>query len=393
MKILLLGEMMNISNASFRIQMTFAEMLAQKGITVDFIYPSTETSFHVKKQYYNKYLRTITTPGILPAPLRRGGFGLLDLLCKLYFAITGKYDIIHVTCGHRPAQLIPALCGKLLSRSIIIDEWWEWYGSGGRADFRKGIINKLLGTYDNIFELKSKSIYDVVIAISSFLKSRLHKNANVVVMNGGAETTKLIRYDKSEARKKIDLPTDIFLIGLTNIAYADHNDNEPFLEALEDITSLYKNIRLFVTGEPKYIEKEILKRSISKIIIYKGWLHYDCYNIFLGACDLFVLPLSNVPRNAGRWPHKIGDYICIGRPIISNPTGDLIGLFSKYRVGLLCENNKIAYTELLKKIMHQEIDLDIVSQESTYVAENVLSLQTRADNIIKLYNSYAIKRN
>lgn len=384
-RVLLLGEMMAIDSASFRIQLKLAEIIATKGFQVDFVYPSSIARLNIKKEYRSPNLRTIETAGILPKSLRRGGFGLLDLMYKTFLSIKGKYHIIHATCAHRPAQLIPAIAGKLFAKSIIIDEWWEWYGSEGRAESRHGFIEKLIAEYDKFFEIRTKYYFNAVIAISSFLKDRINDHKKVYVLNGGAEIDKIARFDKIEARKKLSLPIKIFLIGLINIAETEHDDIFPFLQAFEQLSQKYEHIKIFVTGEPAYIRKHLKKNSISNNVIYKGWLDYQKYILYLNSCDVFVLPLNDTPKNRGRWPHKVGDYICVGRPIITNPTGDLKKIFTNYRLGLLTENSRASYFQLFEKIMKGEIDLESKCQDSKYVAYNILSIKKRIENIMNLY--------
>ncbi|HRK35532.1 MAG TPA: glycosyltransferase, partial [Candidatus Hydrogenedentes bacterium] len=58
---------------------------------------------------------------------------------------------------------------------------------------------------------------------------------------------------------------------------------------------------------------------------------------YLSAADVFLMPYSQKVSNVGRWPNKIGDYMCIGRPTISNPVGEVKRLFERFPIGALCE--------------------------------------------------------
>lgn len=48
----------------------------------------------------------------------------------------------------------------------------------------------------------------------------------------------------------------------------------------------------------------------------KRWvlLHTSCCWKYLAAADVFLMPYSNKVSNVGRWPNKVGDYMCVGRP-------------------------------------------------------------------------------
>ena len=55
----------------------------------------------------------------------------------------------------------------------------------------------------------------------------------------------------------------------------------------------------------------------------------------LSCADVFVMPYPDCVANIGRWPGRIGIYLALGRPIISNPVGEIKLLFEKEEVGLL----------------------------------------------------------
>ena len=51
--------------------------------------------------------------------------------------------------------------------------------------------------------------------------------------------------------------------------------------------------------------------------------------------DIFLMPLRDTVSNRARWPHKICDYMSLGRPTITQPVGEIKDLFGEQRIGLL----------------------------------------------------------
>ncbi len=391
MKILMLVDYIENYNcpASFKIKHLTSKLIAEKGNNVTFVFPSN-CSLQLKRRPSNvKNLSIIATPGLLPKKFRTGGFSLLDIFYKCKLVYCGNYDVIHTTCGHRPAQLIPALIGKYLKKCIIIDEWWEWYGKGGYSEIRKGMIGKLIAAYDIFFELSTKPVFDKVIPITHVLKNRLKNKKNVIVLHGGAETGNLMAYDISFARKKIGLPENYFIIGMSNLSEDDYNDNQLFLHAFENLSEQFESIRLFITGESDYITDLLSRCTYKDKVLYKGWLDFKDYNYYLSSCNVFVLPLRNIPRNAGRWPNKILDYFALNRPVITNATGDIRHLFEKYNLGFICEETSKSFYEqictLIKDKTGQKNDLD-----SRSLAQQ-MSIDNRIDSIIDIYKKAKIK--
>lgn len=389
MKILILSEFF-YGCAAFEIKYLSGKLIAEKGNHVTYVFPS-ECSLKTKRIKSDvKNLSIIATLGLFPKKFRGGGFSLLDLIIKSKLVIYGNYDIIHTTCGHRPAQLIPALIGKYLKNSIIIDEWWEWFGKGGYSEIRKGPIGKCISLYDIFFELPTKSLFDKVISITHVLKNRLKKNNNVIVLHGGSETDRLIDYELSFARKKINIPENYFIIGMSNLSVDDWDDNKLFFKAFESLSLHFDNIRLFVTGQPEYITSFLSKYTCKDKVIHRGWLSFKDYNYYLSSCNIFVLPFRNIPRNAGRWPNKISDYFAVNRPIITNSTGDLPYLFAKYNLGFICGETSKSFYDQISILIKNSTGLQ-KSLDSRALALQ-LSFNKRIDSIINIYRQAKIQK-
>lgn len=378
--------------SAFTVRYKTAKQISQNGHDVTLIAPSLSSKRIIERKD-SEALRVVYTPGLFPARFRKGGFSLIDIVFKIKYILTHRYDVIHVTSGHRPAQLIPCLIGKFFSNSVIIDEWWEWFGKGGIADTRKNIIGQAISKYDTLMELPTKAIYDGVIAIASILKNRLKNNSHITILHGGSENSNLIELEKNDVRTKLNLNKDLFIVGMSNVSEEDWEDNKLFFDAFENIQEKFDNIRLFITGDSKYIGKFLSQVSYKDKIIYSGWLNFEVYNQYLSACDLFVLPYKNSFRNAGRWPNKIGDYLCLNRPIITNPTGDLKELFTNYKIGFLCEETVESFTNILEDIMLKKIDIKFYRKDAHYLSSNVLSFNKRVDNMLCFYKKCIKGRN
>ena len=76
-----------------------------------------------------------------------------------------------------------------------------------------------------------------------------------------------------------------------------------------------------------------------------GFLPYEDVPWVLGCADLFVLPFPDTIYNVGRWPNKMGDYMSLGRPTISNPVGDIKTLFENHAIGLLASEDPASFAE------------------------------------------------
>ncbi len=392
MKILILSDYIEGYQdiASFRIRYLTALKISQAGHKVLFMSPASNQTVFATNRIVNGNFRAITTPGILPIGFRSGGFSLTDCLYKVAVCLRHRFDVIHVTNGHRPAQFAPSFVGKFLRNASIVDECWEWIGKGGFSETRRGLLGKIISRYDAWSELRLKRIFDHIIAITSTLKNRFEKGNSITVLHGGAEIDILKNYTIEEARRSLNLEPDHFIVGMSNVIQSDHEDNRLFFSGFSRLCEENENIYLIATGPDKqYIDDIGNKYSLSDRIIHPGWVNLDTYNKYLSACNIFVLPYRKTNINMGRWPNKIGDYLCLDRPIITNPTGDVEELFQKYKIGLLCDETPDGFNSVIKKIIKKKLATGQYTEDQSFVANEILSFDKRVSHILDIYENLA----
>lgn len=384
--ILCLGEMMPSGACAYRIKRNECYLLSNMGWQVLFVTPDLSSRVKSKRVWESDNFLKIFSPGFAPIWLRRGGFGLLDLLFKSWLALTKNYDILHVTCGHRPAQFVPALIARLRGKPTV-DEWWEWYGKGGRAETRSTGLAQLIGLYDKTFELVLKKFFTHIVAISSTLIDRIPHHPSVSCLNGGIESHVIDMVAQSKLKPKpSDFRESSLVLGMVSLGRSEKSDLEPVFRALDSCVELGIDFQLFVTGESEYINEDILSRYPEGTIIYKGWLSINEYSIFLQACDAFILPLSDIPINRGRWPHKFGDFMSFHKYIIVNTVGDIEDALRFYPLGIACKHEDESFLSAIRKVNK------LISAHEHYSVDNRLSLdtftvKTRVDRLHSLYES------
>lgn len=385
MTIVFLNEMMNFSSVSFYIRSQTAEELVKLGNDVVIISPEKDLRWFPRREKKNG-VNYIFTPGLLPRKLRRGGFGILDLVFKTFYLLFSRCDIIHATAAHRPAQLIPAIITKTIKGTPLVDEWWEWYDRKGRGGERKGKVGAVIAAYDSRFELKSKFIMNHVIAISTGLASRLKEvgfPANQFsVLFGAIEQNSFTTFSLNEVRSELQISNNDIIAGMVSLGRADHDDNKIAIEAL--INKMYScdRLKLFVTGEKSYIS-ETFGNLLGSQVLYKGWLKLSEYNKYLSACDFFVLPLIPNSRNIGRWPHKATEYIYMERPIISNWHTDISGIIKENKIGWCVENTLVDYEQVIEDI----ISKGVIQSDNYKIVKHKFTIQSRAKEINTIYRT------
>ena len=105
----------------------------------------------------------------------------------------------------------------------------------------------------------------------------------------------------------------------------------------------------------------------------------------LTCADLFLLPFADKVYNRGRWPCKIGDYLASGRPVVSNPVGEVRELMQKHEVGVLTDFTPDAFAAGIVEVLNHPEQAKSMSDTARHVAETDLAWNGIIDELEKAY--------
>ncbi len=346
----------------------FAKHLIQLGHTVVILTSKEKNNLSVKKEIIEG-VEVISMPDFLPRRFRNGGLGPIDTVLRCLYLMFRHFDIVE-NFDHRPVVLYPALVSKYLMKTPLVSEWTDLHGTGGSLNNRPTHVQKLIRPYEDYTEKKSKLIAEKLVVISKGLKHRAIQlgisKSRIVLIPGGADVDNVFPSQKKEARKTIGLPLDKKIIAYTA---STHYDRNLFLRSINIILKERKDVILVTTGAMlRHRDRQALNQS--ERIIELGFLPYEKYAKFLPSVDVFLFPYTNRSLNTGRWPNKIGDYMAAGRPVVSNPTGDIRDLFEKHQIGLLADERPEDMAQKVIRILSNEQLAFKLGQNSRKTAEN-----------------------
>ncbi|MFA6635864.1 MAG: glycosyltransferase family 4 protein [Candidatus Omnitrophota bacterium] len=76
-------------------------------------------------------------------------------------------------------------------------------------------------------------------------------------------------------------------------------------------------------------------------VMISGYIHADELKKQITAAEVLLLPLENIEKDLFRFPHKLGEYLASGRPVVSSNAGE-ISRFLKHEVNaILCKVNDV----------------------------------------------------
>jgi glycosyltransferase involved in cell wall biosynthesis len=346
-----------------------------------------------KKTGFNEYdwdgVHIVETPDLLWGKMR-SGWDPWSVLNRInYFRKDHEpYNLIH--CFEtRPATIYPALYLQHKRKIPLITDWNDWWGHHGLIDVNRPFLYRLLfGWIETYYEEAFRSNAAGLSVIAKGLETRaigLGVNPDRIChIPGGASLEFFPIRSAEESRRLSNLPLTDPVLGFCS---ADsHLDMEIVMASLVHVIKKYPKTKLIITGKVKKdVHKLVDTFNVSDHIIFTGFLPKETYASFLGSADVFLLPMDDKPYNHGRWPNKMGDYLSLGRPTVSNPIGDIKTLFEKYPVGLLAEWDAQDFADKIIYLLEHPNERQTLGEKARWVAENEYSWNNLGDRLESFY--------
>jgi glycosyltransferase involved in cell wall biosynthesis len=368
----------------------FARQLVARGHDVDLltISPNERVRF---QEHVDEGVHVIETPDLLVG-MTRTGWDPYDTWRRIGLLKARRYDLIHAfDC--RPAVILPALSQRRRDGATLLTDWADWWGRGGVIDERPNKLIKLLFEgIETYFEEHYRTQADGLTVISQALHERAIKLGvtpeRIAHITGGADVDHIQPDDRAAARRSLGIPVDGRIIGFSGFV---HYDLALLLGAFDHLARRRKDVRLLLTGARSPLVRRYAERGgWADRVIEAGVIDYSILPRYHACVDVFALPFANKLANRGRWPTKIGDYLAAGRPIISNPVGDIKALFSAYDIGYLTDETPEAFASGLQQALEDSTRAEAQSRTARFVAERVLSwarLSVRLEEHYRLIQS------
>jgi glycosyltransferase involved in cell wall biosynthesis len=319
---------------------SMAEGLSRRGHRVTLILTSNDRKFGTEVSTSGS-VRVVEAPDLLWGRLR-SGWDVWDLLNRMAFLRTDEshYDLVH--CFEtRPTTIYPALDFARRRNVPLVTDWNDWFGRGGvitisRPGWYRTLFAGMETYYEEAFRTRATGLTVISTALARRAAALGVPEDRICYIPGGIVSSEIPARSIDECRTKMGYAADAPILGF---ASADsHLDLEIVMEALRIIVRTRPDVRLVVSGKTsKRVTDLVRSYGVQDHVVFIGFVSSDDLVWHMGAADLFLLPFPDTVYNRGRWPNKLGLYMCLGRPTVSNPTGDLKPLFDQHGVGLLAE--------------------------------------------------------
>jgi glycosyltransferase involved in cell wall biosynthesis len=359
--------------------------LARKGNDVTMICASGKNfDLSIRKKRIGDNFKIITLPRIKYHKYFTGQLELrLPLL--ILFALFYPYDVLHAFTVAQPQIGIPAWIAKKIRRKKVIVDWDDLWG-GGFGEEHPFPIKQVL----HFFETKIPFVADRVTVSSEYLLNRAKEiglNPGIIhKIPNGTNVNKINPLDKDESRERLKFQKDTNLIVSVGRTYTESLNLlfATFVLVAEKIL----NTRLVMVGVedlPESLKKRY--RHIMDQVSLTGPRPYEEVPLYMAAADVLVLPMADNNIEKARFPMRFGDYLCSGRPIVSNAVGEVKFYLENYRCGITSDpSDPQELAENILRVLggNEEIG-DEIGRNSRYVAREILNWEKVTEDLNRIY--------
>lgn len=351
----------------------WARELARRGHEVDVLCHANTERWKTRIEHVDGF-RIIENPDMLVGALRQGW----DPYCawrrrNFLFSENKSYDIIHCL-DTRLAVIWPALAYARAKNIPIVSDWIDWWGRGGLIKERRPKWYQFLfGGIETWFEEHYRARLDGLSAISHALVERAVKlgcnRDRCVVIHGGADLSVFANIpDRTVARKALGIADDAPVVCFSGLDVLI--DLPLAVHAFEEIREALPDAVMLLIGPTRQqVASMVRNQSTLDAMVATGPIPFTALPEHLAAADVFIMPYANKVSNVGRWPNKVGDYMAVGRPTVSNPIGEVKWLFERFPIGLIAEETPTAMAAAALALLQDRDRSEAMGRDARRVAE------------------------
>ena len=260
----------------------------------------------------------------------------------------------------------------------------EWKKKGG---FWQGIIrNPKLGHVLNNYVLaRANKIITVVeeqrdnLASQGVPISKIHVVGNTVDVGGFRDMV----IDESIVRRY----KDNFLIMYIG-SFSTERGLETAIEAVKYIKEDVPQVKLLLVGDGKNIPD--LKRYASSLglddyVEFVGWVDFNKVPSYMEAGDINIIPQPSNPANDTTLPHKLFQYMLVGKPVLTSDAKPLKRIVEETKSGLAFKSeDPLDFAGAVREIYHSKTDYKRNGREAVLKKYN---WQITSKELLRLYSS------
>ncbi len=329
-------------------------------------------------------VRVVQMADSLPRRVRQGGLSPQDVMLRMAHVRRERYDVIH-GFDHRPAASLPALLARRWYGTPYVADWADLWGRQGIGAGRRG-AERLLAAADDWAEREAHRRADAVTAISTFLCERalaLGVPADRVRLVGVGSNDTIRPLPRREMRARHGLPDDARV--LVHAGFSEY-DSRLLAETFVLLARREPRVLLVLCGvRSAEVDAIVREAGLSARVRHFGALPHSILGEVLAGGDVMMLPYREMGANVGRFPQRLGDYLAAGRPVATNPTGDVGPLVRDEGVGVVAKDDPASFAAAIGELLEDETGREEMGRRARHLAETRFTWRAAAAGLPELY--------
>lgn len=366
----------------------FARLMVKAGHQVTVVCTADRARFK-DRESEDQGVRYLEVADLLPGQLR-SGWDPASILRRLRRLAGLSFDALHLF-ETRPATIYPALHLARRTGVPLVMDWNDWWGRGGLiTELRPRWYQFLFEGFETFFEEHFRTRAAATTVISHALGERaahLGVPRNTIHwIPGAADIRRFHPMDQAQARTDLGLDPQAFLMGFSAMDVI--NDAAFVFQAARRVMADEPRARLVMMGRDlPALHALAREHGISDRFTHLGLFPQERLPVPLAAMDVFLLPYTGRISNLGRWPNKVGDYLASGRPVVTNPTGEMSTLFQGQEGGLLAGETPEAFAAAILELARDPARRMELGRQARTLAERELAPEHMVERLLRVYGS------
>lgn len=371
--------------ASFR-SGNFARELARRNHEITLLCTSNKARIGVK-EYDKDGVHYVEAPDLLFGNLR-SGWDAWSTYRRVRWLKGKSYDLVHAF-DTRPATIYPVLSYLETHWTPLIIDWCDWWGRGGLIKEQRPFwYGPVFGPIETYYEEHFRTHADATTVISHALGKRAERLGvpaeTIHWIPNGASANEVQPTDPKTHRDEFGLPKDACL--LFDSALDVTIGTELALRAVKIAARKCPQILMVMTGgKAGKLKAAARKIGVEEHFRHLGILPYASLLKALACADMFVFPFTDTVANRGRWPGRMGLFLPMGRPVVTNPVGEMETLLATEEIGLAARETPEDMAEQIATLVSDPALRNRLGANARRLAETTLSWSHITDEIERCY--------
>jgi glycosyltransferase involved in cell wall biosynthesis len=331
-------------------------------------------------------VRVLELPDVLPSRLRNGGLSPVDLAGRVLHVLRERYDVVH-TFEPRPCATVPGLAARFRNGALYVADWADLWGPEGMAALWPAPQRLTLGKFDGAWQAYTRRRADAVTVISSELERRAEAlgipSERIRRVPIGANADLFRPRPLAVSRGRFGLPPGALVV--VHAGFAPF-DEQLLADTFAEVARIEPRAYLLMSGGRfELVRQRAGAVGAAQRVVHAGVVPYAELGSVLACADLMVLPYSSSPHNEARFPNRVGDCLAAGRPLVTNPTGDLGRLVVAERFGVVAPETPEGLARAVVDLLRRPGLRARMGRRARVLAETTLSWRAAAARVLELY--------